>query len=244
MPMRPPPTRRLTTLATVTVAGLLTAGCAGPAGPVLDTVAAANDRLEDHRRGLAHGDTANAETGDDSATVSASDEPTLFGVPSSKLPFEPGEIDPIAHPDEQFNPCTEISPEVYRQAGIELKIEPDMDKLAGYVAGCMGRTLDFNELGNNGTQGTFHITSHRVPLGELEQRGYEVREVTEDSDFKPYLLGDSAERGDCASGVKTNRGYWDITFSPHRGKEGPAAACEHARSVQEKITKHMGESSR
>ena len=231
MPMRPPPTRQLTTLATVTVAGLLTVGCAGSAGPVLDTAAAIKGG----------GGAGSAETG---TADSAHDGPTLFGVPSSKLPFEPGQIDMATHPDEQFNPCTEISPEIYRQAGIELKIEPDMDRLAGYVAGCMGRTPNFDDPGSFSTRGTFHITSHRVPLGELEQRGYKLRDVTEASDFEPYLMGDAADERDCASGVKTSRGYWDITFRPFQHTADPEAACERARTVQEKITKLMGESSR
>lgn len=238
MPMRPPPTRQLTTLATVTVAGLLTAGCAGPAGPVLDTVAAANDRLDDYRRDLAHAGKTNGETGDDSATVSASDGPTLFGVPSSKLPFEPGEIDMATHPDEQFNPCTEISPEIYRQAGLELEIEPDMDKLAGYVASCQANPIDENR--DPTIARHFSIASSRTTPGQMVERGYGLLEESEDKEFAPHLLSTGDGGGGCASGVMTDRGRWSITAWPNSRNTEPSVTCAQAREKQELITKIIG----
>ncbi|APT89427.1 hypothetical protein CFRA_09395 [Corynebacterium frankenforstense DSM 45800] len=230
----------MTTLATVTVAGLLTAGCAGPAGPVLDTVAAANDRLDDYRRDLAHAGKTNGETGDDSATVSASDGPTLFGVPSSKLPFEPGEIDMATHPDEQFNPCTEISPEIYRQAGLELEIEPDMDKLAGYVASCTGYAASSDSSPRKSSDGRFQILSSRSTLDDLQTQGIEVLELSQEQPFSPHLVNGTAGRNECVSGVSTNRGRWEVIFTPALNTGSTEESCKRAREAHEKITKLIG----
>ncbi|WP_448854766.1 hypothetical protein [Corynebacterium frankenforstense] len=228
MPMRPPPTRRLTTLATVTVAGLLTVGCTGSTGPVLDTAAAIKG---------GDGDAGNAGT---EAADSAHKGPTLFGVPSSKLPFEPGQIDPVAHPDEQFNPCTEISPEIYRQAGIELEIKPDMDKLAGYVASCSGHKASTDasphELGGE----RFQILSSRSTLVDLQNQGIEVLEISEEDPFSPHLINGTADRNECASGVNTDRGRWEIMFIPALNTGNTAESCKRAREAHETITKLIG----
>lgn len=225
MPMRPPPTRRLTTLATVTVAGLLTVGCAGSAGPVLDTAAAIKGG----------GGAGSAETG---TADSAHDGPTLFGVPSSKLPFEPGEIDPVAHPDEQFNPCTEISPEIYRQAGIELKIEPDMDKLAGYVASCSADPI--NEDKDPAAARDFYITSSRSTPEMMTERGHVVLEDTHDGGFDVHLISTEDVSSGCASGVMTDRGRWTVTAWPNSRHTDPSVTCAQAREKQELITKIIG----
>ena len=227
--MRPPPTRQLTTLATVTVAGLLTVGCTGSAGPVLDTAAAIKG---------GDGDAGSAGTGTDSASTSAHDGPTLFGVPSSKLPFEPGEIDPVAHPDEQFNPCTEISPEIYRQAGIELKIEPDMDKLAGYVASCSGKPITEDK--DPAAARHFFIASSRSTPEMMTERGQVVLEDIHDGGFDVHLISAEDTSSSCASGVMTDRGRWSITARPNSRHTDPSISCAQAREKQELITKIIG----
>lgn len=225
MPMRPPPTRQLTTLATVTVAGLLTVGCAGSAGPVLDTAAAIKGG----------GGAGSAETG---TADSAHDGPTLFGVPSSKLPFEPGQIDMATHPDEQFNPCTEISPEIYRQAGIELKIEPDMDKLAGYVASCSADPI--NEDKDPAAARDFFITSSRSTPEMMTEHGHVVLEDTHDGGFDVHLISTEDVSSGCASGVMTDRGRWTVTAWPNSRHTDPSVTCAQAREKQELITKIIG----
>lgn len=224
--MRPPPTRRLTTLATVTVAGLLTVGCAGSAGPVLDTAAAIKG---------GDGDSGSART---EAADSAHEGPTLFGVPSSKLPFEPGQIDPVAHPDEQFNPCTEISPEIYRQAGIELKIEPDMDKLAGYVAGCSAKPIEEDK--DPAAARHFFITSSRSTPEMMTERGHVVLEDINDGGFDVHLISAEDPSRGCASGVMTDRGRWAVTAWPNSRHTEPSVTCAQAREKQELITKIIG----
>lgn len=227
--MRPPPTRRLTTLATVTVAGLLTVGCAGSAGPVLDTAAAIKG---------GDGEAGSAGTGTDSASTSAHDGPTLFGVPSSKLPFEPGQIDMATHPDEQFNPCTEISPEIYRQAGIELKIEPDMDKLAGYVAGCSAKPIEEDK--DPAAARHFFITSSRSTPEMMTERGHVVLEDINDGGFDVHLISAEDPSRGCASGVMTDRGRWAVTAWPNSRHTEPSVTCAQAREKQELITKIIG----
>lgn len=177
----------------------------------------------------------------DAAAREAAGE-TLFGVPVEDLPFGPGPFDKEAPGFAQFNPCTEIPDEALHQAGVSREEKPHLGTkiLLGAVLCRINRDKAFGDWPRDDS-GSYSTNSTIAP--QEQDQEYEVEIISRDSSpFRSYTASNMFGRPGCTSGVITDRGRWEINYTPHSGGYGIADDCSKARGLHEDIVKNLQKS--
>lgn len=220
------------------VAGLAS-GCAmlDPQGRAVQQTSAGHESSPAEAGQEGHGSTGAR----DAAAREAAGE-TLFGVPVKDLPFGPGPFDKESPGFEQFNPCTEIPDEALHQAGVSRRIDEHWgsDIMLGAVLCRINRDKAFGDWPRDDS-GSYSTNSTIAP--QEQDREYEVEIISQDSSpFQSYTASNMFGRPGCTSGIITDRGRWEINYTPHSGGYGIEDDCSKARGLHEDIVKNLQKS--